>query len=685
MELKSTTPRLTLNRILIGMMFVGYAGQVQSVQFNFGELEGSFDSTFSIGAQWRTQGRDKEIISQANRGTNGLSTVGNSASGVPGTLGDGSSNIDDGNLNYDTGIISSTFKGIHELSLNWGQFDLFVRGRYFYDFENKDNDRDRVVTSAATTDADVASLNAALGALSISPKHVSGNLTANDHYELSDEAQDAVGARAEFLDVFLSAAWLVNEKPLDIRLGRQVISWGESTFIQNGVNVINPVDVPALRLPGAEVRDALLPVSSIWVSYGLTDALTMEAFYQFEWEKTRVDEPGTYFATNDFVGEGGEFITISGLDECTDNAIACTFPNTVARQADREASDDGQFGFAFRWYAESLNDTEFGLYYINYHSRRPIISAVAGEYSGLFSTFQTNAQNGLVAALTAQGLSPEAAAASALVPANFFAANATLEDGTGEYFIEFPEDIQLVGLSFNTSLLNSGVSLSGEISYRQDAPIQIDDQELLQAALCTIPSTFGGLQCARSQYVGHIDPTLIPGGGGEVQGYIETEVSQAQVTAIQVFGPTWGANQLAVVGEIGVTHVSLPETSVLAVQAPGSSDDGFDADGDLGRGETGFGEEVSWGYRVRARFDYNNLFAGWNMSTTYSFAHDVNGTTPSPINNFVEDRKAFSLNLGFVYQQQLGVNLGYTTFFGAGEKNLINDRDFAALTFSYSI
>ena len=443
--------------------------------------------------------------------------------------------------------------------------------------------------------------------------------------------------------------------------------------------MINPVDVPSLRLPGAEVRDALLPISSLWFSFGIHPNLSLEGFYQFEWEKTRVDEPGTYFATNDFVGEGGRYITISGIDECRNNISACRFPNTVSRLPDEDADDTGQFGFAFRWYAEQLNDTEFGLYYLNYHSRRPIISAVSGAYgANHISDFTT-------AFTTLSTVAPTAPADLLGALASFAAADNNLVEGTGEYFIEFPEDIQLIGLSFNTSLLDSGVSLSGEISYREDAPIQIDDQELLQAALCTIPDNFGAAQCLRSQYVAFIDPDLNLNPGDTIQGYIQTDVTQAQVTAIQVFGPTLGASQFALVGEVGATIVSLPETTQLAVQAPGSADDGYNADGSLGRGEKGFGEEVSWGYRVRARFDYNNVFAGWNLATTYSFSHDVNGTTPSPINNFLEDRKAFGLTLGFDYQRQIGVNLGVTTFFGAGEKNLINDRDFVSLAINYSI
>src|SRR6185436_8720568 len=54
---------------------------------------------------------------------------------------------------------------------------------------------------------------------------------------------------------------------------------------------------------------------------------------------------------------------------------------------------------------------------------------------------------------------------------------------TARYFTEYPEDITLYGVSFNTQLGTTGVALQGEVSYRQDAPLQFDDVEVLFAAL----------------------------------------------------------------------------------------------------------------------------------------------------------------------------------------------------------
>ncbi|MFY8060559.1 MAG: DUF1302 family protein, partial [Arenimonas sp.] len=115
-----------------------------------------------------------------------------------------------------------------------------------------------------------------------------------------------------------------------------------------------------------------------------------------------------------------------------------------ARIEDREARDSGQFGLALRWYAEGLNQTEFGFYAMNYHSRLPLLSGRA---------------------------------ANVILPAP--AAN------SAALIVEYPEDIHLFGVSFNTTL-PGGVAWQGEVSYRPNAPFQVDDVEVLFAGLSPI-------------------------------------------------------------------------------------------------------------------------------------------------------------------------------------------------------
>lgn len=80
---------------------------------------------------------------------------------------------------------------------------------------------------------------------------------------------------------------------------------GESTLIAHGISEINAVDLNILNAPGAELKEAFRPQGMVWASLGITDSLTVEAFYQYDWQPIWVPTPGSIFATNDFAGFGG--------------------------------------------------------------------------------------------------------------------------------------------------------------------------------------------------------------------------------------------------------------------------------------------------------------------------------------------------------------------------------------------
>src|SRR5690606_37256464 len=92
--------------------------------FNIGPVDGQLDSSLSVGASWSTQDADKDLIGPNNGGT-GIAQTG-----------------DDGRLNFKKGeTFSKIFKGIHDLELKYGNTGVFVRGKYWYDFELKDENR----------------------------------------------------------------------------------------------------------------------------------------------------------------------------------------------------------------------------------------------------------------------------------------------------------------------------------------------------------------------------------------------------------------------------------------------------------------------------------------------------------------------------------------------------------------
>ncbi|WP_370280012.1 DUF1302 domain-containing protein [Pontibacterium sp.] len=558
---------------------------VQAIEFSIGEIEGSFDSQLSIGASWRVEDANPALISPGNGGTNP----------------NNGPNNDDGNLNFAEGeTYSKIFKGIHDLELRYQNYGAFVRGKYWYDFELEDEKRPH--------------------------GHSANGFASNE--PLSDDGFNdfAQFSGAEILDAFVYGEFELGEMPLDLRLGRQVVSWGESTFIRGGINVINPVDVAAFRRPGAEIKEGLLPVNMAYANLGLTENLNIEGFYQLEFEQTVLDGCGTLYALNDFASEGCNQINISQLADAT--ALAGGY--TVARNADgvREADDDGQFGVALRYLSEELNDTEFGFYFINYHNRLP---SLAGVKAGAGNPVP-------------------------FVPGDPFGANPT-------YFSTYVEDIQLYGLSAASNVGEWAVS--GEISHRKDVPININGPTFVQAML-----TGGALPS------NPVSSTVAAAGAGDViNAYRLYDMSQIQATGIRTFSNVLGSSNLTFIAEAGWTHVhglheSIPHERAGTYGTGVASDDGFITSN-------------SWGYRLRAKADYNDVFASINLRPGIAFAHDVKGFGPQASGGFQEGRKALGLSLTADYLNRYSANLSYTRFFG-GDFNITEDKDFISASFSVS-
>jgi len=166
-------------------------------------------------------------------------------------------------------------------------------------------------------------------------------------------------------------------------------------------------------------------------------------------------------------------------------------------------------------------------------------------------------------------------------------------------------------------------------------------------------------------------------------------VVQVQTTATKVFGPTIGANQFVLVGEVGVTHVNdMPDKSELRLDGPGTPISGNEnlIAAHFGEIETAdrFADATSWGYRLVTKLDYNNAVGAVTLSPRIAWQHDVDGISPGPGGNFIEGRKAITVGLGADYLNTWSADISYTNFFGAGRYNLINDRDVIAANLKYS-
>jgi hypothetical protein len=245
----------------------------------------------------------------------------------------------------------------------------------------------------------------------------------------------------------------------------------------------------------------------------------------------------------------------------------------------------------------------------------------------------------------------------------------------------------------------------------------VDDVELLFAALSPL-NTFQPF--GATDFCSQLNPgcTASPFSTDQ-RGYRRHEVSQLQMTFTKAFPSVLGAEQLAMVGEIGATQVwDLPDQDELRYEGEGTDTGGGPDVGDAvvstvwvctdplvpatcrwvsvpvgpnGSARNpltltdGFPTRFSWGYRLAARADYNNAFGSpLTLSPRIAFNHDVNGTTPGPGGNFLEGRKSGTVGLEANYLNKLVFDLSYTSFWGGGHFNQISDRDFASFTVKYS-
>lgn len=558
-----------------------------AITFNIGEIEGQFDSNLSVGSSWAKRNADPYLVSIINGGK---------ALGAS----------DDGRLNFKKGeTFSKIFKGLHDIELKYGDSGLFVRGKYWYDFELKDESR---------------------------------------AFREIDEHNRKAAARSsgtQLLDMFVYHNYNVVDQPGSIRLGKQVVSWGESTFIFNSINSINPVDVSAFRRPGAEIKEGLIPVNMFYVSQSITENLSAEVFYQLEWDQTVLDNCGTFFGAD--VGADGCDSTLSYGTSPAEvdllNASASLLNVSVGpegvvipRGADQDARDSGQWGLALRWLGDN---TEYGTYIMNYHSRAPI-----------YATRTANATS-VGYALGLLNLDPTGLMTSASIL------------GNGQYAMDYPEDIRLYGASFATTL-PSGTAWSGEMSYRPNMPLQVNSNDITGQLVSNVMTPFINSGFNPSEALAQSSKNILS--------YQRKHVSQVQTSLVHIIDNYIGADHLTLVGELAATEINgLERFSDIRY---GRSREYSPTD------NHGYYTSNSWGYRARASLEYSNVLAGVLFRPTLAWSHDVDGYSPT----FNEGSKAISIGLEAEYMSTYTAGISVTDFFG-GNYNAQVDRDFISVNF----
>ncbi len=851
-------------RVCICILACWLPGSAAALDFSFtpplagSEVKGVLNTTFTAGLGIRMQAPSAGLIAKGDLNPEVCGPPFQSCQGLfrtqtfpaqhltdaPGSF---SPNSDRGDLNYGRkyDIFQAPAKLTSDLTLTYGNFGVFARGLFFYDFVNNNftgyspneitpqnvNQVGRVGTTLPLLNGVLGGpcaalsgpLNSLLGPTlsALQPIFTGLNLPlpvpntssiCGRFYgpgavvrakRTNGEELAQAGTNMQYLDTyFFGKLPLWGDRTLSFKIGRQLVNWGESTtLVLNSVNSSNPINANNFYRVGNQVEEDFVPVNMIDLSLTPLDNFTVEGYYQLEWKTLEAPTPGTYFSDiNVGTGNTGGPLNASFgqaaqdpncLGKLLDNVLSALTPTcgTIQRLQDWKPRTAGQYGFKLDYYADSINNgTDFSLYYENYHSRLP--------YGSLFSAYPScarkegNARNN--DATNIVGLLQDCPDFPLFHPGNpAQATSSALQLETARFVLEYPEDIHLIGASFNTTV--GSYSIQGEVAYRPNKPMQVDSHDLAFAALGAQASRCGNISCEGSTVgvgfgsgggtdiygssnavnkagAAYTNDTfdlvlaaapgaqrsfpnfVIPYRGGKVgentpcyplqgsadekdhgfsgfqhpyynydrnspcyiQGYQRMQDFEFNFGATRVLGASdnpIGADQVTLVYELGAEYVPfMPSYDQLVLQGPNSTSgptagaDGSGADGsrtgcssipDCSYGpdglrfnphqqdHSGYPTALSWGYRVIALINYEQIVPGITLKPFILFSQDVGGISPGPAGNFVKGRKTLDTVYEFRYHQDISMGLGYEWFWGGGAYNTLSDRDFAQFYLKY--
>jgi Protein of unknown function (DUF1302) len=309
-------------------------------------------------------------------------------------------NFDDGDRNFGHGIVQSRFDLLSELDLvvkkNYG-FRVSAAG--WYDpIYNRGVQNDSVSTSNHLDSAG----NPALG--------------FNDYVKRRYRGPDG-----ELMDAFVFGNFSPGGVPVQVKVGRHALNWGESLFATASFNSVSysqaPIDLQkGYAVPNITAKELFRPLASVSATVVPIQSLSFAAQYIFEWAPNKYPEAGTYLAPYDMMLDSAESMWDPDL-------------GLVYRSSDIEPGNIGNFkeyGISARWSPAFLDGT-IGLYF--------------RKTTDKFSQFNVELDP-LLSGLPAQ------------------------------YRFNYPDDIRIYGVSLSKTFF--GVSVGAELSYRQNMPLASD-------------------------------------------------------------------------------------------------------------------------------------------------------------------------------------------------------------------
>ncbi len=421
--------------VAIVVIGLGFNNAADAYTYDFGDdtsLDANLTTTYTVGI--RTEKPSDKVVHAPLDPATGLSKT---------------ANYDDPDQNFHQGdLITNAGSAFLETNFRRGDFGFKASGSFYYDqvyHENNSNSSPGTVNKYGD----------------------------NSEFTSGTRYVDG-GPRFKAYDLFAYGAFSPFGTDLSVRLGNQVVAWGESLFFGNISLSQGPVDTTKSNFPGAEVKDILLPVPQISFNWGVADKLSLLGYYQFDYQPNLLDGVGSYFSRADVVGPGASF-AYGAVDPFTGvpggsligSLLGLPPQFNVAKGDDIRPSNQGQFGLGATY---ALNDiTTTGVYFLNYHDKNPL---------------------------------PYFDVESLLVSPGGLVTFPIPEDVPTTYHQKYFSDIRLYGASLSTILF--GVNVGADFAYRQGAPTLVgtmvsgqtlpqptrsDDMQLNLNGLYIIPAT----------------------------------------------------------------------------------------------------------------------------------------------------------------------------------------------------
>lgn len=544
----------------------------------------------TFGASYRMEDRDSHLLYSFNA----------AAIGQTGLAG-GGQNSDDANMNFDKhDATTRVLKGYLDIAATEGKTSALLRLKAWHDFALSDDPR------------------------------AWGN-TPN-RYTAGQPLSDAGAARlSRFSGAVISDAYLQHSGELAGmkvmgRIGQQSLDWGQRASFAGGLQALNPVDLPAMRRPGAVPQELRVPVPMLFGRIEPKAGIGVEGFYQTRFRPNALDVCGTFNSPVDYLADGCDKAYAAG--PATSDRVRLQNGAYLKRVDSPYPTDDAQFGGALTW-KEALRGTDVGLYYARYTNRTPT-----------------------------PGMRKSTRVGSALIPLD--------PDGKNlAFFLEYVQRIELY--AFNLTHKYGKTTFYGELSYRPNQPLQLPPGDVLGAFISpTAPALLRANATATAP-------------GGYFGGYDRYKVTQTQIGIAHDL--KWGDTPLNLSAEVVSKHVgNLPSPLVRRYLRA----DQFGQGPTLGNcvvntayperqcSTDGYVSSDAYAYRLRADARFAAVAPGLDAQATALFIHELKGWSYDGLLN--EGRRSMNLALRFDYLQRYVAEVVYTPIWG-GAYNHVADRD----------